>query len=219
MRVSRRLRRAKIKKCQPETLRLQLTTPSRRRLRRCRRGCCTEARRRRPARGPAPFPARGWGRCQLGQTPQLSPLRGLSFKRAFKCKKERLGSEKRACLCLYPTPLWLQQGVECGGGLPDVWSVFFSFPLTCVQSDHTAAVLSQAGARSRGCCCKTSTEAVTWLRSLFIYLFYFKRKKALFLFCHRKAVTERTSDNIYVIWNITNTKKRNWALGTLSSGL
>lgn len=179
MRVSPRLRRAKIKKCQPETLRLQLTTPSRRRLRRCRRGCCTEARRRRPARGPAPFPARGWGRCQLGQTPQLSPLRGLSFKRAFKCKKRATRIRKTCVSVLISDAAVTATGCRVWRRPSRRVECFFSFPLTCVQSDHTAAVLSQAGARSRGCCCKTSTEAVTWLRSLFIY-FTLKEKKLYF---------------------------------------
>lgn len=134
MRVSRRLRRAKIKKCQPETLRLQLTTPSRRRLRRCRRGCCTEARRRRPARGPAPFPARGWGRCQLGQTPQLSPLRGLSFKRAFKCKKRATRIRKTCVSVLISDAAVTATGCRVWRRPSRRVECFFSFPLTCVRA-------------------------------------------------------------------------------------
>lgn len=144
MRVSRRLRRAKIKKCQPETLRLQLTTPSRRRLRRCRRGCCTEARRRRPARGPAPFPARGWGRCQLGQTPQLSPLRGLSFKRAFKCKKRATRIRKTCVSVLISDAAVTATGCRVWRRPSRRVECFFSFPLTCVQSDRGCAVAGRS---------------------------------------------------------------------------
>lgn len=196
MRVSRRLRRAKIKKCQPETLRLQLTTPSRRRLRRCRRGCCTEARRRRPARGPAPFPARGWGRCQLGQTPQLSPLRGLSFKRAFKCKKRATRIRKTCVSVLISDAAVTATGCRVWRRPSRRVECFFSFPLTCVQSDRGCAV---AGRSAQQRMLLQDINGGGHVTPVFIYLFYFKRKKALFLFCRRKAVTERTSDNIYVI--------------------
>lgn len=179
MRVSRRLRRAKIKSVSPRHFGYNLphhpvgaftdvgevAVP-----RPDVEGLPADQLRSRPgARAAA-----SWGRHRSCRHYEDCLLKGL-----LNVKKRATRIRKRACLCLYPTPLWLQQGVECGGGLPDVWSVFFSFPLTCVQSDHTAAVLSQAGARSRGCCCKTSTEAVTWLRSLFIY-FTLKEKKLYF---------------------------------------
>lgn len=105
-----------------------LTTPFRRLLPRCKRGCCTEARRRRPARGLAPFPTQGWVRSQQGQTPQLSPLLGLAFYSASKFRKRKRKLEKDMCVGVCKSVVdETEQGFQCGAGLQIARSVF-SFP-------------------------------------------------------------------------------------------
>lgn len=134
-----------------------LTTPFRRLLPRCRRGYCTEARRRKPARGLAPFPTQGWGQ-GWGGSRQLSPLWGLVifiyfFKQCYQIKKEQLDWEKCVFISVVDVT---EEGLSMWQRPSQVWSNFFLFrkcafgsttPLLCCrrQAETSREGLAAAG--------------------------------------------------------------------------